>query len=83
MATAILAPSIAGRYLDDGILASHPIYGLRPLLRGRIHQAAAVVSLPVGVHLVLTLGSAGTRLPAAAYAATCTLMFATSASYHR
>lgn len=83
MATVILAPLVGTTIADQGILATHPIYGSRPLLRGRIHQAAALVSIPSGVHLVITTAGAETRLATLAYALTCTLMFTTSAAYHR
>lgn len=82
MVTAISAPSLAGRLLSPELLATHPIYGRRPLLRGRLHQAAAVASIPAGAGVVLNAGP-DTRAAAAAYAVTCTLMFTTSAAYHR
>lgn len=83
MATVILTPLVGTTIADHEILASHPIYGSRPLLRGRIHQAAALLSIPTGVHLVLMTAGPETRLATMAYALTCTLMFATSAAYHR
>jgi hemolysin III len=82
MAVVVLSPTFDTRLGFSDRLEAHPIYGARPMLRGRFHQAAAVLSIPVGVQVVLS--SAGTSRPAAvAYAVTCTLMFATSAAYHR
>lgn len=81
MAALILAPAIDVRHRDD--LAADPVYGHRPLLRGRFHQLGVAASIPAGAHLLLGPTSADVRLAAAAYAVTWFLMFLTSASYHR
>lgn len=83
MATAILAPTIGNSAWALDALATHPIYGSRPVLRGRFHQMAALASIPIGAHLVVGIAGPETRLAALAYAVTCTLMFTTSAVYHR
>lgn len=62
---------------------SHPVYGPRPRLRGRLHQVAAIASAPAGVHLVTQSSDSGGRSAALVYAITWTLMFTTSACYHR
>lgn len=82
MATVILAPTL-GETVRDAVPASHPIYGSRPVLRGRIHQAAALVSIPTGVQLIDGARGTGAMTAVIAYAVTCTLMFTTSAAYHR
>ena len=83
MAIAVMAPMDGAAIEDETLLATHPIYGIRPRLRGRIHQVAAIGSVMTGVHLVLGLSGPASRIPTLAYAATCTLMFGTSAAYHR
>ena len=70
------------RCLDDSALAVHPIYGDRPVLRGRFHQLGALAAGPIGLHLARTTpGSA--RAAVAVYALTALAMFSTSAAYHR
>lgn len=54
----------------------------RPLLRGRIHQVAAVVSIPAGVLLVAAGDSALDRIAAVVYALSLTALFCASATYH-
>ena len=83
MASVFLAPSLELTRSDRAALRDHPIYGARPLLRGRFHQAGALMSVPIGIHLVTEVASPGARLAVIAYAVTCTLMFSTSAAYHR
>ena len=63
--------------------ASHPIYGDRPTLRGRFHQLGSLVSVPLGCYLVLKVARPDARTGVAIYALTASLMFITSASYHR
>ncbi len=75
----ILQPTVE---LGPAEIATHPVYGARPLLRGRIHQVAAVASVPAGAHLVATAG-APARPALLVAAVTWTLMFTTSACYHR
>jgi len=54
-----------------------------PRLRGRIHQVAFFVSIPMGVALLaLAEGPAATAV-AAVYAVSLTAVFGTSAAYHR
>ncbi len=70
------------RCLDQSAIAAHPIYGSRPVLRGRFHQLGAVAAGPIGLHLARTTpGSA--RAAVAIYALTAIAMFSTSAAYHR
>lgn len=82
MTTVILAPSFGGTILAPEQLATHPIYGTRPLLRGRLHQAAAMLSIPVGAYVIESAVSPA-RPAASIYAATWALMLTTSAAYHR
>lgn len=83
MAAVLLAPSIGTTSREGVALDDHPIYGSRPQLRGRFHQAAALASLPIGIHLLGGVSGPTTRLPVLVYAVTCTLMFSVSAAYHR
>lgn len=83
MSSVILAPSIETSLWDHFPNAEHPIYGARPLLRGRFHQAAAVASVPVGIHLVVSLAEPAAQLTLLVYVLTTTLMFGVSAAYHR
>lgn len=83
MAALVLAPAIDTRSVDRSVLAADPVYGDRPVLRGRFHQLGAVAALPAGLHLVSNCSSTEARVGAAAYAVTAFLMFLTSASYHR
>lgn len=53
-----------------------------PLLRGRIHQVSALVSIPAGLVLLAVADSALTRVAAVVYAFSLTALFSTSASYH-
>lgn len=55
----------------------------KPLLRGRLHQAAFFASLPAGVALVALAGGAEARAAAAIFAVTLTGLFGVSAAYHR
>ena len=68
---------------DPLSMAAHPVYGPRPLLRGRLHQVAAIASAPAGLLLVARADSDDARRAALVYAVTWTLMFTTSACYHR
>lgn len=83
MAALVFAPVIDTRPVDQSAFAAHPVYGDRPLLRGRFHQFGAVAFLPAGLLLVLRYASPETRSSATVYALTGFLMFVTSASYHR
>ncbi len=62
---------------------SHPIYGVRPTLRGRFHQIGSLLSLPLGLYLVLDVARPDARIEVLIYALSSSLMFITSASYHR
>lgn len=55
----------------------------KPRLRGVSHQFAAFVALGAGLPLVALSPSPRAAVAAAVYAVTLTLMFATSAIYHR
>jgi hemolysin III len=57
--------------------------GLKPRLRGVLHQWAFVVSLFAGIGLVLEAASARARLAVAVYALSVAALFGTSALYHR
>jgi hemolysin III len=81
MTALILHPRFDERDLQA--LASHPVYGTRPRLRGRLHQVAAVASAPAGFYLVTQTSGTNARSVAIVYAITLTLMFSTSACYHR
>ncbi len=83
MAALVFAPAIDLRLVDRSAIATNPVYGDRPLLRGRFHQLGAVASLPAGALLVLRYATPEARISAVAYALTGFLMFLTSASYHR
>lgn len=55
----------------------------RPLLRGRLHQVAFIVSIPLGVTLV-ALGRDGlARAAGAVYAVSLMALYGVSAAYHR
>jgi hemolysin III len=55
----------------------------RPRLRGVTHQWAFFISLALGIPLVITAPPGEATLAAAIYAACVTLLFGTSALYHR
>lgn len=79
----VLHPTPMATAADMELLpAIRAIYGARPRLRGRLHQLAAVLSVPVGVALVAATATPA-RLAIAIYAVTWFLMLATSAAYHR
>jgi hemolysin III len=54
----------------------------RPLLRGKLHEAAFYVTLAAGPALVIA-APAGQRLVAGVYALTLSMLFGISALYHR
>lgn len=54
-----------------------------PRLRGRIHQVAFFLSIPLGVSLVVVARTGEARLAAAVFAVSLAGVFAASASYHR
>jgi hemolysin III len=55
----------------------------KPRLRGRLHQAAFLASIPAGVALVLAASSGRARLAALVYVISLAAMFGTSAALHR
>jgi hemolysin III len=55
----------------------------KPRLRGRLHQAAFVVSIPAGIALVLAASTPLARLAVLVYAVSLAAMFGTSAALHR
>lgn len=80
--TDVLAPPAAPE-------ARQPLYVQRwrrirskPLLRGRIHQVSALLSIPAGIILLLNADTAATRVAAVVYALSLTALFSTSATYH-
>ncbi|MEO1062956.1 MAG: hemolysin III family protein [Actinomycetota bacterium] len=79
MTATAFAPNLGATTTEA--LVDDPIHGRRPLLRGRLHQAAFVASIPLGV-LLVSAARADARLAVAVYAVTWTLMFGTSATYH-
>lgn len=54
-----------------------------PRLRGRIHQVAFFVSIPMGVTLVALASGAAATAVSVIYAVSLTAVFGTSAAYHR
>jgi hemolysin III len=54
-----------------------------PRLRGRLHQAAFLISVPAGVALVVAARSWPARAGALVYALSLSAMFGTSAALHR
>ena len=62
-------------------LVPHP-RPTRPRLRGRLHQAAFLASLPAGAALLLAAGSARARWAALVYVVSLAAMFGTSAALH-
>lgn len=56
---------------------------MKPRLRGRLHHWAFVVSLPAGLVLLVLAPGGQARAAAAVYAVSVTLLFGTSALYHR
>jgi hemolysin III len=55
----------------------------KPRFRGRLHQAAFVVSIPAGFGLVAAAPSTGARVAALVFALSLIALFGTSAAYHR
>ena len=55
----------------------------RPRLRGRLHQVAFFVSLPLGGALVAAAENAVARISGAIYAVTLSGLYAVSAAFHR
>jgi hemolysin III len=55
----------------------------KPRFRGRLHQIAFFVSVPLGGALVAAAGTAVARISSAIYAVTLTGLYAVSAAYHR
>jgi hemolysin III len=67
-------------------MSDHTIPHPRPVtprLRGRLHQAAFLASLPAGMALLLSAGSGRARLAALVYVVSLVAMFGTSAALHR
>ena len=56
---------------------------MTPRLRGRLHQAAFLVSIPAGIALVAAARSWPARTGALVYALSLSAMFGTSAALHR
>lgn len=54
-----------------------------PLLRGRLHQACAVLAVPAAVGVVRAAGSPAARTAATGYGAALVGVFSVSAAYHR
>lgn len=56
---------------------------VKPLLRGWIHEVACLASIPAGVALIILARGGGPVVASAVFAASLTLLFGTSALYHR
>ena len=56
---------------------------VKPLLRGRIHLAALVASIPAVIALVVGSSGVEATVAASAYGATLVLLFGASSAYHR
>ncbi len=56
---------------------------VKPTWRGRLHQVAFFVSLPLGAALVALAQGAAARVASAIYALTLSGMYAASAAFHR
>jgi len=54
----------------------------KPSMRGRLHQVAFFISIPAGLVLVASAGSAGARIATAVYALSLAGLFGSSAAYH-
>jgi hemolysin III len=63
--------------------AAHPEVGVKPRLRGVLHQYAFFVSLASGTLLVLLAATTRSSVAAAIYAASVSALFGVSALYHR
>jgi len=61
----------------------HTERALKPRLRGVLHQAAFSISLATGAVLVALSGGVLEHVATAVYAGSVTLLFGTSAAYHR
>ena len=60
------------------------VHGLvKPLLRGRIHLAALICSIPAVIVLVAASQGIEAKVAATAYGTTLVLLFAASSAYHR
>lgn len=68
---------------DVGDALEHLVEAVRPHLRGWLHLGGFLVSLLSGALLVLLTDSGVVRTAVAIYALSVTLMFGTSALYHR
>ena len=68
---------------DPKALRTVPIHERpKPRMRGRLHQAAFVASIPAGLVLVLLAPDARARVATLIYALTLTGLFGASAAYH-
>ena len=54
-----------------------------PVLRGWLHLACFVASVPAGLFLVVTAGSTSARAAGSVYAVGLSMLFGVSATYHR
>jgi hemolysin III len=62
---------------------AHSDLPLVPRWRGRLHQVAFIVSIPLGLVLVALAGSPEARVAAVVYSAGVSALYGTSAAYHR
>ncbi len=56
---------------------------VKPKLRGRLHQCTFFASIPAGVIVIARSNHSSAYVAAALYAASMTILFGTSAAYHR
>ena len=72
--------------MTDRPAAADPEHSDLPLVprwRGRLHQVAFIVSIPLGLVLVALAGSDEARVAAVIYSAGVSGLYGTSAAYHR
>lgn len=56
---------------------------MKPLLRGWIHEVACIASIPAGIALVVAARGSGPMFAAVIFSVALTLLYGTSALYHR
>ncbi|MFZ4515838.1 MAG: PAQR family membrane homeostasis protein TrhA [Acidimicrobiia bacterium] len=56
---------------------------MKPLLRGWIHEIACVASIPAGIALIVAARGSGPMIAAVVFSVALTLLYGTSALYHR
>ncbi|MEL7208409.1 MAG: hemolysin III family protein, partial [Actinomycetota bacterium] len=72
--------------LTDRPAADDPRSSALPLVprwRGRLHQVAFIVSIPMGLVLVALAGTTSAKIAAVVYSFGVSALYGTSAAYHR